>query len=137
MARKCSICHKPGHNSRTCSKRLQKSTNSEPIDIQPVISFSDAQTKKKEQAHKLLQQQNQKVERQEIDGLLPAAGLWIINYKTKRIAGKITQVKRNGDVTYHTSLGASVSTKQEDLKKYGYSYIQDLEPEMLRWRISI
>lgn len=135
MARKCGVCGKKGHNARTCPRN--KKVELEPIDVQPVISFSDAQAKKKEQAHKLLQQQNQKVERQEIDGLLPAAGLWIINYKTKRIAGKITQVKRNGDVTYHTSLGASVSTKQEDLKKYGYSYIQDLEPEMLRWRVTI
>ena len=137
MARKCSVCHKPGHNSQTCPKRLKKSINSEPINVQPVISFSDAQTKKKEQAHKILKEQNKKVERQEIDGLLPATGLWIVNIKRQRIAGKITQVKRNGEVTYHTALGASVSTPQERLKEAGYSYIQDLEPEMLRWRVSI
>lgn len=135
MARKCGVCGKKGHNARTCPRN--KKVELEPINVQPVISFSDAQAKKKEQAHKILKEQNQKVERQEIDGLIPVAGLWIVNIKRKRIAGKITQVKRNGEVTYHTALGASVSTAQERLKEAGYSYIQDLEPEMLRWRVSI
>jgi hypothetical protein len=126
--RKCSICFTRGHNSRTCPNK------NKPV-AQSTSTFSRRKEKEKELGHKLLAEKRKKVEREEIDGLVPTAGLWVVHHKRKKIAGKIVKVKRNGDIIWRSAGGASVTTAQETLIDEGYSYITDLEPEMLRWRI--
>jgi hypothetical protein len=126
--RKCSICNTFGHYASTCPNK------DKPV-IEAPSSFSAAKQKKKELGHQLLKEKNKKVDRVEVDGLTPQKGLWLVNFKRKKIAGKIVQVKRNGSVVWKCALGALNTTPQERLIEMEYSYIQDLEPEMLNWKI--
>lgn len=126
----CSVCNTVGHNARGCPSKNQPI-----IETKAETSFSKAKAKQKELGHKILAEKKKKVEREEIDGLAPQKGLWIVHHLRKKIAGKISKVKRNGEVVWKSALGAIISTDQQKLIKEGYSYIKDLEPEMLRWKI--
>jgi len=128
--RRCGICGGIGHNARSCSEK------DKPLVVaQSVSTQSRAKKKEKELGHKLLAEKNKKVDREEIDGLIPAKGLWIVHHPRKKIAGKIVKVKKNGDVVWRSALGASITTPQNSFKEEGYSYLIDLEPEMLLWKI--
>jgi hypothetical protein len=121
----CSQCGRTGHTRQTCKTELNPG-----IEID-----TSAINKDRELGHKLLKESKQKVEREEIDGLVPATGLWIVNHSRKKIAGKICYVKRTGEVVWKSALGATTATPQEVFKKEEYSYLENLEPEMLSWNI--
>jgi hypothetical protein len=123
--RRCSRCHRTDHNVRTCKVELNPELK---LDIRPI-------SKELELGHKILAEQRKIVEREEINGVLPNAGYWIISPKRKKIAGKISSVKRNGEIVWKSSLGAVMTTKQSLFSQSDYCYVTDLEPEMLRWNI--
>lgn len=121
----CSRCGRIGHTAPRCSSELNPDVE---IDTKPI-------NKDRELGHKLLEKQTETVEREEIDGLVPATGLWIINHTRQKIAGKILYVKKDGRVVWKSALGATTATQQNIFKQEGYSYCKDLEPEMLSWNI--
>lgn len=125
--RKCSLCEQPGHNVRNCPSKPKKP---EPVKPKKAGRKTD-----KEIGRAILAKEGKKEARQEIAGLKPKTGLWIINVERKKIAGRITQVKRNGDIVRKTAHGATIATPQKLLKEEGYSYVEQLEVEMLIWRI--
>jgi len=129
--RKCSICSTLGHNAATCP---DKNKTIEEI-IGTKSSLSRAAKKEKELGHQILKDKKKKVERIEIDGLIPQKDMWLVNLKRKKIAGKICKVKRNGDIVWRSVLSATVITPQEKMIENGYSYLKDLEVEMLGWEI--
>jgi hypothetical protein len=131
--RKCSICNTLGHNARTCPEKDKPIEQS--LNVKPTSTLSEAKKKEKELGHSILAAQKKKVEREEINGLTPQKGLWVINSTSRKIAGKIVKVKRNGDIVWKSSSGASIVTNQQKIREEGYSYLTDLEPEMLKWKI--
>ena len=124
--RYCSKCKQAGHNARTCTT---------PVNANPEIIVKTS--KMVELGHKIIEAENKVEERVEIGGILPAKGLWILNLKTKRVAGRISKVKQNGDIIYRSSLGAIMTTPQNKFIDEGYVYFEpeDLEPEMMKWEV--
>lgn len=100
--RLCSKCKLSGHNSKTCKG---------PIPI----------------GHQLLIESKKKAPREEINGIKPGKGLWIINRDKKKIAGQIDFVKRNGIIVWHsTTANALVESKPETFKDSGYEYTKEI-----------
>lgn len=132
--RKCSICNTFGHNARGCPNKNKPIEETLNIDT---VSISSAARKRKEKqlGRQILEEQNKKVERVEVDGQIPKRGLWLVNTEKQKVAGKISKVKRDGTVLWKDCLGAIIPTNQNTLIEQGYSYIEELEVEMLSWKI--
>ena len=131
--RKCSICSTYGHDARNCPSKNKPIE--EVLGIESISSLPRAKKKEKELGYQILEEAKKKVDRVEVDGLMPQKGLWLVNFKRQKIAGKIVQVKRSGGVIWKDCLGALITTPQETLIEKEYSYLTELEPEMLSWKI--
>src|SRR3990167_7842922 len=108
MMRVCSNCKKPGHNVRRC----------------------------RELGRQIIQEQNQKIDREPDQfGNLPKAGLWIISVERKKIAGKISQIKKNSNVLWKGVYGDLHEHSVEFLKNNRYCFLE-LEPEHLIFDIT-
>ena len=111
--RVCSTCEKPGHTAKTCP------------GIIPT-------------GHQILIDSKKKAPREEINGIKPSKGLWIINRDKKKIAGQIDFIKRNGIIVWHsTASSALVESKPETFKNSGYEYIKDVPQEEGWFHLSI
>jgi hypothetical protein len=127
--RKCSICDTHGHNARTCPNK------NKPIVESSVKTISKKKLKDKELGRKILAEKAVVEDRIEVEGLVPRKNYWLVNKDRQKIAGKILQVKKNGDILWKDIFGATQATNQKRLIDQGYSYIEDLEVEMLDWNI--
>lgn len=103
----CSNCGVEGHNIRGC----------------------------KSLGRQIIQQENQKIDRIPDDlGTIPKAGLWLINPGRKRIAGKISQVKKNGDIVWNDVYGTVIESTPETIKEGNYLFLE-LEPKHLLFEV--
>jgi len=114
--RKCSVCNKIGHNARTCPNKNKTQEN---IPM----------------GHQILQEQKKKIQRKDIDGIIPKKGMWLINPKTKKVAGKISYINKKGEIVWEDSLGTFITSSHETISNSGYKYVDIIEPSMLRWNI--
>jgi len=140
--RVCSICQKPNHNAATCGK---------PPKVKPVpngtrkcgrcnqtghdIRRCSVNLEEIPEGHRLLLEQKQKVDRiPDKNGVEPHKGLWVVSYSRKKIAGKIIQVKKTGEIVWENMRGAYITSQPSTFKDSDYVYC-DLEPNMLKWEV--
>lgn len=120
----CKKCKLSGHNSATC-KATAQTTNEE-----------SSGRSLKEIGRAILEKEEQKVPREpDLVGTIPEKGLWLINPVRKRIAGKISQIKKNGDILWIDAYGCFIETPPETIKEGGYLYL-DLEAPHLLFEVT-
>jgi len=78
--------------------------------------------KDKEVGRKLRADKRRKQEVKEIGGVLPARGMWLVNPKTRRVAGRILRVRKNGKIVVLSLYGSHVEHDQDAIINNGYQY---------------
>ena len=127
--RVCSICRTSGHNKQTCKSEIAK---------QHLEDFEKEQSKRKtlsEVGREIIAQENKVVDREPDDlGTLPQKGLWIVSLDRKRIAGKISQVKKDGTILWVDIYNCLIESSPQTIKKANYKFVE-LEPYHLSYEI--
>ena len=119
--RKCGNCGKPGHYTPRCTENNNVSA---PVEEKEKTVY--------DVGREILQKQNQVVDRVPDDyGTIPKTGLWLINLERKRIAGKISQVKKNGDILWCDVYGGFVESTPQTIKDGGYLYLELETPHLM------
>lgn len=128
MARHCRNCRKEGHYAKRCPG------NSVPDPEN--INLEQSKKTLKEIGREILALENKKIDREPDEvGTLPRTGLWIVNLNKKRIAGKISQVKKDGSILWRGFYGDLNETPSEVFREAKYLFI-DLEPEHLKFEVT-
>lgn len=125
----CKNCGKQGHYQKKCPN---KSTTPAPENKD--LGQGERKTLK-EIGREILEQQNQKVEREpDVLGTIPVKGLWIVNIKRRRVAGKISQIKKDGMILWTDAYGGFCETSPIVIKDAGYCYLE-LESIHLQYEV--
>jgi len=133
--RHCTKCGQPGHNARTCGQPRSTTDNDKQGRRCSVCGeYGHNKATCKQFGREVLAEQTQKVDRIEVNGIVPQKGLWILSEIKKKIAGKIVQVKRDGRIVWKGINGICVTQQQEEIINNNYIY-SELEPEMLLWNV--
>ena len=123
----CKNCGKDGHYAKTCSNNDLSTLEPEKVETGRSL---------REIGQKILKQENTVVERApDALGTVPAKGLWLVNLDRKRIAGKISQVKKTGEILWIDHWNCLIESSPETIKAGGYLFI-DLEPKHLSFEVT-
>lgn len=123
--RVCGQCRMPGHNKATCKVVINDTSN---------LVSEEAGTGRslQEIGREILKQQNVVVERTPDEiGTIPRTGLWLVNLQRKRVAGKISQVKKEGTILWTDCWGCLIESEPETIKLGGYLYLELESPHLM------
>lgn len=127
--RVCSNCNKPGHYKPRCPNKLSPAPENN-------ISEQGERKTLKDIGREILEQQNQVFERIPDDfGTIPKTGLWLINLERKRIAGKISQIKKDGTILWSDCYSTLIESDPKMILEAGYKYLE-LESQHLMFEIT-
>lgn len=115
--RTCKKCGGIGHDSRNCTSDFVKEDEEIPI------------------GHQILQQQKEKVDRIPINNIVPQKGMWIVNVEKQRVAGRISYVKRTGEIVWEDCYMTLIESDPKVFVENGYEYACTIDPIMLRWSV--
>jgi len=118
---KCGKCGRLGHNIRNCT--LESSEQPREDNFRKTL---------KDIGREILEQQQKKIGKIDIDGVQPKKGLWVVNPLTKRVAGKISRIKKNGLLVIDKGKDCTFNTTQEAIIRSGYKYYQN-KPQGEGW----
>lgn len=123
----CKNCGRAGHYAKTCTNNDLSTLPPEKVETGRSL---------REIGQKIIEQENAVVERVPDDfGTIPAAGLWLVNFARRRVAGKISQVKKTGEILWVDCWGCSVESDPKTIQDGGYKYVQ-LEAPYLMFEIT-
>lgn len=90
--------------------------------------------KLKEEGRAILAEKRKKVARDTlaINDMLPNRGLWVANVKTRRVAGIIDIVRRNGAIVILDAIGIRVDQTSDKLRNNGYAFYRS-KPSGKSW----
>src|SRR3990167_6685990 len=119
----CKNCGKDGHYSKTCRNNILSTLEPEKVDTGRSL---------REIGQKIIDQENAVVERIPDDlGTVPAKGLWLVNLDRKRVAGKISQVKRDGTILWCDVWGCLIESEPKTIQAGGYKYLELEAPHLM------
>lgn len=113
----CKCCGKQGHYQKKCPNKLSPA---------PENNSGQGERKTlKDIGREILEQQNQVVERTPDDlGTIPKTGLWLVNVDRKRVAGKISQVKKDGTILWSDCWATLIESDPKTILAAGYKYLE-------------
>ena len=138
MARLCSNCSQPGHYASTCKNQAKANVlGSHVVEAQTSKPAPTLPLPAVVQPEPIVAQPKPIVIEEATSEDTPPmqVGLWLINEKKKKIAGKIVSAK-SGSIVYEEPFGAQVESTEKRLVEAGYR-CTELQGKMLHWVIPI
>jgi len=83
-------------------------------------------TEDREHGHELLEKERTRVECETVGGVKPARGLWVFHPEKRKLAGRITMVRRTGAIVLRNYFGALFETTGDKLDTNGYTLAEQL-----------
>ena len=125
MARHCKNCSQPGHYTPRCPQtKIAQSILATPIE--------SSGRSLKEIGRAIIEKEQQVVPREpDMSGTIPSAGLWLVNVDRKRVAGKISQVKKDGTILWTDCWNCLIESSSAVIKAGGYRYLDLQAPHLL------
>lgn len=123
----CKRCGQNGHYQKCCPNNDLSTLNLEKVDTGKSI---------RDIGRAILEKENAVVERVPDDlGTVPQKGLWLVNVDRKRVAGKISQVKKTGEILWSDCYSALIESDPKMILAAGYRYLE-LESHHLIFEIT-